>query len=115
MPTVYPHSPADLAIAPVLINVERNLDLLRRADDLVLELALELNDTESLYETPRSRAERIVRAATRNVNLHGLAVSPTADLQGLSVTHGEYRVSLMLGGRVAEYVEHGAARLVLSR
>ncbi|HEX6247010.1 MAG TPA: hypothetical protein VFZ64_04005, partial [Nocardioidaceae bacterium] len=73
-----------------------------------LELALDLNDTESLYETPNSRAERVVRAATRNVNLHGLEVSPTVDLQGLSVTHGEYRVSLMLGGRVAEYVALGA-------
>ncbi len=115
MPSVYPHSPADLAIAPVLIQLERNLDLLRRADDLVFELALELNDTESLYETPRSRAERVVRAATRNVSLHGLVVSPTLDLQGLSVAHGEYRVSLMLGGPVAAYVELGAPRPVLTR
>ncbi len=115
MPTVYPHSPVDLAIAPVLIQVERNLDLLRRAERLVVQLALDLDDTESFYQTPRSRAERIVRAATRNVSLHGLEVSPTADLQGLSVTHGEYRVSLMLGARLAAYVEHGAARTVLSR
>ena len=111
---MHPHSPADLAIAPVLIQIERNLDLLRRADDLVLELALELNDTESLYETPASRAARIVRAATRNVNLRGLEASPTADLHGVSVTHGEFRVSLMLGGHVVEYVERGAARSLLS-
>ena len=46
-------------------------------------------------------------AATRNVDLHGWTVTPTADLQGLAVSHGEYTVSIMLGCRLADYVEHG--------
>jgi hypothetical protein len=46
-------------------------------------------------------------AATRNVDLHGWTVTPTADLQGLAVSHGEYTVSIMLGRRLADYVEHG--------
>ena len=110
MPTPYPHSGSDLALAPVLIQLERNLELLRTAGNIPFELALELNDTESLYATPESRAARVVRAATRNLNLHGLDVRPSADLNGLSVSHGEYRVSLMLGARLAEYVRSGAGR-----
>ena len=112
MTTLYPHSGPDLALAPVLIQLERNLELLRKAASLPFELALELNDTESHYDTPELRAARVVRAATRNVNLHGLTVAPSADLTGLTVSHGEYRVSLMLGDSVVAYVRAGAGRAV---
>lgn len=107
MPTLYPRSTSDLALAPVLITIERNLEKLRTCDDLALELALELNDVESSYRTPESRAARVLQAAVRHVNLHGLEVSPTADLSGVSVAHGEYRVSLMLGSRLTGYVGRG--------
>ena len=40
--------------------------------------------------------------------MRGWVVGATADLQGLAVTHGEYQVSVMLGKRLAGYVEHGA-------
>lgn len=108
MATPYPRSGSDLALAPVLIQLERNLERLRAAPSIPFELALELNDLESTFETPQSRAERVVRAASRNLNLHGLAVAPTTDLDGLSVSHGEYRVSLMLGARLNHYVRSGA-------
>ena len=110
MSTLYPHSGSDLALAPVLIQLERNLEMLRSADRVVFELALELNDTESFYRTPESRAARVVRAVTRNVNLHGLEVAPSADLAGLTVSHKEYRVSLMLGSRLGAYVFEGAGQ-----
>jgi hypothetical protein len=108
MSTLYPHSGSDLALAPVLILLERNLELLRSASDLVFELALELNDIESFYQTPESRAARVVKAVTRNVNLRGLEVAPSPDLAGVTVSHKEYRVSLMLGRRLSEYVREGA-------
>ncbi|HEX6247604.1 MAG TPA: hypothetical protein VFZ64_07005 [Nocardioidaceae bacterium] len=104
MSTVYPHSTSDLALAPVLIQLERNLEGLRRADDLLHALGTD----DAGPASSRDRAEQVVRVAVRGVNLHGLAVAPTPDLNGLSVEHGEYRVSLMLGGRVTEYVRHGA-------
>lgn len=110
MPTPYPRSGSDLALAPVLIQLEQNLEQLRAARSIPFELALDLDDIESLYETPESRAARVVRAATRHVNLHGLRVAPSADLNGLTVSHGEYRVSLMLGARLTEYVRDGAGR-----
>jgi hypothetical protein len=104
MSTPHPHSVADLSLAPVLIQIERNLRWLRDNDDLIFSLALELNDDESRYRNPAERADRIARCAIRNVDLHGWQVEPTADLYGLTVRHGEYEVSLMLGKRLTDYV-----------
>jgi hypothetical protein len=102
-----PHSVADLGLSPVLVKIERNLAWLRDNKDLEFTLAVELNDDDSMYPTASDRARRVRAAAIRDVDLHGWAVTPTADLQGLAVTYGEYTVSVMLGRRLAEYVEHG--------
>ena len=109
MSTIYPHTPSDLALAPVLINIEENLHILRGSRDVVFALALELNDLEDRYKTSIDRAKRVQEAAIRNVNLHGLTVRPTDDLYGLEVAHEEYRVSLMLGKQLVDYVEYGPA------
>lgn len=109
MSTNRPHSTIDLALAPVLINIEHNLQRLRTSDNLMLALALELNDIEDRYRSPIDRAGRLQEAAIRNVNLHGLTVRPTDDLHGLEVAHDEYRISVMLGKPLVEYVEHGPA------
>ena len=109
MSTPRPHSPADLALAPVLIELERNLAQLRASDDLELLLELDLNDQELFYHNPAERAGRLQNFATREVDLHGWSVTPTPDLYGLAVTHGEYTVSLMFGQRLVEYVQEGLA------
>ena len=102
-----PHSAADLAMAPVLISIERNLAILRDSDDLEYALALDLNDDGRLYHTAGERARRVREFATRGLDLHGWTVSPTPDLQGLAVSHGDYAVSVMFGKQLANYVEHG--------
>lgn len=107
--TNHPHSIIDLALAPVLINIEHNLQRLRTSDDLRFALTLELNDSEDRYRSPIDRAGRLHEAAVRNVNLHGLTVSPTVDLHGLKVAHADYGVSVMLGKPLVDYVEHGSA------
>ena len=104
-----PHDVADLALAPVLINIERNLAQLRESDDLEFSLAMHLNDDGSRYTTAGERAGRVQTYATSDVDLHGWTVRPTPDLQGLAVSHGEYTVSVMLGKQLANYVEHGTA------
>jgi hypothetical protein len=106
MSAPHPHSLADLSLAPVLIEIEQNLARLRATDNLEFDLALELNDLESRYQGAADRADRIARCATRNIDLHGWKVEPTADLHGLAVQHGEYQVSLMLGKRLTGYVQH---------
>jgi hypothetical protein len=108
--TPHPHSPADLALAPVLIAIERRLAQLRASDDLELLLALDLNDEDRFYHGPAERAARLERFATRELDLHGWTVQPTQDLYGLLVQHGEHTVSVMFGKRLACYVEADAER-----
>jgi hypothetical protein len=103
----HPHSAADLAMAPVLISIERNLAQLRSSTDLEYALVLELNDDDSMYAGPEERVQRVLRSAIRDVDLHGWAVAPTPDRYGLAVSHGEYTVSVMLGAQLTSYVEHG--------
>ena len=109
MSTPHPHSTADLALAPVLIGLERNLARLRSHQDLDFALALDLNDDSHWYHTAAERAQRVQRSATRDVDLHGWTVTPTADGYGLAVTHGEYTVPVMLGQRLTDYVQRGLA------
>ena len=108
MNSPHPRSPADLALAPVLINIERNLARVRDSDDLEYALALALNDDSGWYRSPAERADRVQQLATRNVDLHGWHVTPSPDLQGLVIEHSHNRVSLMLGKRLAGYVTGGA-------
>jgi len=94
-------------MAPVLINIERNLAQLRSSADLEFALVLDLNDDDSQYSSAEERAQRVLKSATRNVDLHGWTVTPTPDGNGLAVSHGGYTVSLMLGAQIADYVQHG--------
>lgn len=108
MSSPHPHSAADLSLAPVLISLERNLERLRASTDLEYTIALELNDAAAWYHTPAERAGRVSHVVTRDVPLHGWDVHPSPDFHGLTVEHGGYRVSLMLGKRLADYVIRGA-------
>ena len=110
MSTPRPHSPADLALAPVLIEIEHNLARLRSSENLQFDLALELNDDDSQYKSAVQRADRIRQYAIRDVELHGWQVRPTQDFYGLAVEHGDYQVSLMFGKQLTGYVEHGGRR-----
>ena len=101
---LYPHSVADLELAPVLIALERNLAQLRESTDLEYTLVLELNDDASLYGTVIERARRIERYATRGVNLHGWRIYPSGDRYGLAVWHGDFSVTLSFGKQVTDYV-----------
>jgi hypothetical protein len=109
MSSPHPHSAADLALAPILISIERNLAKLRTCADLEFALALDLNDDDRWYHTPAERAHRLQQSAIRSVDLHGWSVIPTEDGYGLAVTHGEYSVPVMLGRRLTDYVEYGLA------
>ena len=104
-----PHSAADLALAPVLISIERNLARLRETTDLEFEFALELNDDGNWYTTAEARAHRVQECAVRDVDAHGWSVCPTPDLYGLAVSHSGYTVSVMFGKRLTDYVQYGNA------
>jgi hypothetical protein len=107
---LYPHSIADLELAPVLISIERNLAELRESADLEYALVLELNDDDSLYHSASERAQRIQRYATRAVNLHGWNVYPAEDRHGLAVWHREFTVTISFGKQVTDYIADGRSR-----
>jgi hypothetical protein len=109
MPSPRPQSTADLALAPVLVSIERNLAQVRDSDDLSCALALALSDDSGWYRTPAQRADRVQQLATRTVDLPGWHVAPTPDLQGLAISRGHQRVCVMFGKRLADYVTGGAA------
>lgn len=100
-----PHSLADLSLAPVLIELERGLDGLRRSHDIEFDLALYLNDQPSADQTAADRAAQIRRYVVRDHDLHGWTVTPTPDCHGLAVEHGDYKVSLMFGKKLLDYIE----------
>jgi hypothetical protein len=104
MASPHPHTPSDLALAPVLIEIERNLARLRSSHDLQYDLALDLNDDETFYSSAPPRAARLMHSALRDVDTHGWEVCPTSDLCGLLVRHGSYSVSLMFGRHLTDYV-----------
>jgi hypothetical protein len=114
MSTPHPHSAADLALAPVLISLERNLARLRTCDNLDFALALDLNDDDRWYHNPAERAHRVQQSALRDVDLHGWTVAPTPDRHGLAVSHGGYTVPVMLGERLTSYIKHGLAAAEVS-
>jgi hypothetical protein len=105
----YLHSAVDLALAPVLLNLEQNLARLRDSQDLEYSLALELGDDNAFYHTAAERVRRVEAAATRNVDLHGWLVRVTPDMYGLVVEHGDYKVTLMFGKQLTEYLQRGMA------
>jgi hypothetical protein len=107
---LYPHSVADLELAPVLIAIERNLAVARDAADLEFTLALGLNDDDSIYHSATERARRVQRFATRGVSLHGWNAYPSADKHGLAVWHGDFTVTLAFGEQLTDYVLNGRAR-----
>src|ERR1035438_7885075 len=84
MSAPHPHSAADLAPAPVLIGIERNLARLRTGADLEFALALARGDDSSWYHSAGERAHRV----TGDVNLQGWTAVPTPDWHGLAISHG---------------------------
>jgi hypothetical protein len=111
MSAPHPHSTVDLALAPVLISIERNLEQYRDSYDLAFDLALQLNDDASWYSDAAGRARRVRDAATRGVDLHGWRVQPSEDRYGLVVEHGGYHVTVALGKQLTDYVEDGTLEL----
>jgi hypothetical protein len=97
---------ADRALGSVLIGIERNLASLCDTKDLHSELAVELSDLG--HQSARERADRLLRCATRGVDLQGWQVSLTDDLHGLDLTRGGFTVTLMFGDRLVDYVAAAA-------
>jgi hypothetical protein len=99
----------DIALAPVAAEIDLNLQRLRdmAPGDTDAELQLEL-DTPLLENTRAKRAEHVLQAAVRKVDLHGWECTITGDGCRLHLAGGSVTLDLGLGAQLMSYIEAGA-------
>jgi hypothetical protein len=107
---LHPKVPRDMALAPVAAEIDLNLQGLRDKGltELNTELQLELNGPP-MPNTRAERAAHVLRAAFRDVDLHGWQGSITEDACRLHLTGGSVTIDLGLGASIMRYIEAGVA------
>lgn len=99
----------DLALAPVAAAIDVNLQGLRDISpaELHRELGLRL-DRPPIPNDRTERGKEIVRAAVRNVDLHGWSGSISDDACRLHLSGGSVSIDLGLSAGIMAYIENGA-------
>ena len=108
--SVPPKVPRDLALAPVAVEVDLNLQRFRdlSPDEIRTQLDLEL-DRPELRRTRDERAARVLRAALRNVNMHHWSGEVTNDGARLRLTGGSVTLDLGLSATLLHYIDSDGA------
>jgi hypothetical protein len=107
--TMHPKAPMDLALAPVAASIDLNLQDLRDLSPDKLDLELQLrNDRPPIPNDRHERETQVLRAALRNVDLHGWDGSISADGCRLHLSGGSVTLDLGLGASIMSYIENGA-------
>jgi hypothetical protein len=102
-----PRSATDLFLAPVAVEIDRNLQRLRDLDpaQIAAELELELDRPEPPAADRGERRARILQAATRNVQLHDWRAAITDDGARLRLDGGSVTLDLGLSASIMHYVD----------
>ena len=78
--SLHPKNPKDLLLAPVAVQIDRNLERLRTGSARQVEAELELELDRPANPVDRGeRVELVLRQALRNVELHGWSATITDD------------------------------------
>ncbi|MGN6868268.1 MAG: hypothetical protein ACTHMY_07685 [Solirubrobacteraceae bacterium] len=106
--TIHPKNQADLMLAPVAAEIDRNLQRLRDGSprDVMAELELEL-DRPAMYLGRDERVELVLRQALRHVDLHGWTAAITDDAARLHLVGGSVSIDLGLSAAITSYIEDG--------
>jgi|SRR5450759_1065293 hypothetical protein len=104
-----PKVPMDMALAPVAATIDLNLQALRdrQPSEINAELQLKL-DRPPIPNNRDERTAHVLRAALRNVELHGWEGTITQDASRLHLTGGSVTLDLGLGASITRYIEAGA-------
>lgn len=106
--TLRPEVPMDMLLAPVAAEIDQNLQRLRDTPTVEIEAALQLElDSRLLHNERAERADRVLTAGLRNVNLHGWKASITDDGSRMHLSGGSVTIDLGLGASVTAYIESG--------
>lgn len=106
--TTHPKHPKDLMLAPVAVQIDRNLQRMRdrTAEQVEYELELEL-DSDGKVQDPGRRAELVRQQAIRNVELHGWSAAITDDGARLHLDGGSVSLDLGLSPGITSYIQNG--------
>ena len=107
--TIHPKNQKDLMLAPVAVEIDRNLQRLRLSSpyDVLAELELEL-DRPAMYADPGERAELVLRQALRDVDLHGWTATLSDDGSRVHLEGGSVSIDLGLSPAITSYITEGA-------
>ena len=102
-----PKSAIDLSLAPVAVDIDRNLQRLRDLDPaaIVVELDLELDRPESGHGGSEERRARLLQVALRNVDAHGWDAAISGDGARLHLSGGSVSLDLGLSASIIRYLE----------
>ncbi len=108
--TVHPKNHKDLMLAPVAVEIDRNLQRLRVGSpyEVLAELELEL-DRPAMYAAPEERAELVLRQALREVDLRGWTATLSDDASRVHLEGGSVTIDLGLSPAITTYITQGAA------
>jgi hypothetical protein len=101
-----PKAPTDLTLAPVAAGIDLNLQRLRdleTADEIVTELALELN-VAGAGRTREERVEQVMRVALRDVDLHGWHADVSEDASRIHLHGGSVTLDVGLSAALERYI-----------
>jgi hypothetical protein len=106
----HPKNQKDLMLAPVAVDIDRNLQRLRvdTPYDVLAELELEL-DRPAMCSERDERAELVLRQALRDVDLHGWAATLSDDESRVHLDGGSVSIDLGLSPAITRYIVEGAS------
>ncbi len=107
MTHLHPKSATDLFLAPVAVEIDRNLQRFRDLEpaQIAAELDLELDRPESPTADRNERGARILQAALRNVNLHDWNAAVSDDGARVHLDGGSVTLDLGLSASIMRYVD----------
>lgn len=106
MSSVLPKDHHDLSLAPVAVSIDRNLQGLRDLEPHGILVGLELVlDRPERTGRPDERADRILEAVLRNVDLHGWTAHVTSDFSRIRLTGGSVTLDVGLSATLLRFIE----------
>jgi hypothetical protein len=108
--TVHPKNQKDLMLAPVAVEIDRNLQRLRveAPFDVLAELELEL-DRPAMCADRDERAALVLRQALRDVDLHGWTATVSDDASRIRLGGGSVSIDLGLSPAITSYITEGVS------
>ena len=107
--TVHPKHQKDLLLAPVAVEIDRNLRRLREGSpyDVLAELELEL-DRPAMCAEREQRSELVLRQALRGIDLHGWRATLSDDASRVHLDGGSVSLDVGLSPAITGYIVDGA-------